>query len=187
MRPVALLLPLFLAAQAVHADTPSIDELRLMYRPTSIGNINRARIEKRELPAGRIKDMLGPYLAQSDAPCAAPLKAGNYTLVPVEMPDRVGFTSSRMSGAGMYMSLPETGVTQPGHSYIAPFLAFDVKMQDGVVLPLREYQRYDLNFDELGSNNFKVDTETLEKSVKVFAQKAVPAKVAAWAEKGCKD
>ena len=184
---VALALPMLSLAQ-------TIDELSLVSRPSGVGsNVNRAKVEKRALAPGRMKEMMTPYI-KSEAACAEFLANGQYTIENASMPDRIGYTGTHLTGAGLYVGLPEAGVTN-GRStaYIAPYIALDLDVADASgrsrgVIELREFRRYELrNVDELGDAGFlKLDTPGLEAAVKAYADKAVPAAIERWAQEGCK-
>jgi len=184
---IALSLPMLSVAQAV-------DELSLVSRPSGVGsNLNRAKVEKRALAPGRMKELMTPYI-KSDAACAEFLASAQYTIEPASMPDRIGYTGTHLTGAGLYVGLPEAGVTT-GRStaYIAPYIALDLEVADASgksrgVIELREFRRYELrNVDELGDAGFlKLDTPGLEAAVKAYADKAVPAAIERWAQEGCK-
>jgi hypothetical protein len=134
-----------------------------------------------------------PYI-KSDAACAEFLANAQYTIEAASMPDRIGYTGTHLTGAGLYVGLPEAGVTT-GRStaYIAPYIALDLEVADASgksrgVIELREFRRYELrNVDELGDAGFlKLDTPGLEAAVKAYADKAVPAAIERWAQEGCK-
>ncbi|HWH38849.1 MAG TPA: hypothetical protein VNU21_03370 [Usitatibacter sp.] len=184
---IALTLPMLSLAQAV-------DELWLVSRPSGVGsNVNRAKVDKRALAPGRMKELMTPYI-KSDAACAEFLANAQYTIEAASMPDRIGYTGTHLTGAGLYVGLPEAGVTT-GRStaYIAPYIALDLDVADASgksrgVIELREFRRYELrNVDELGDAGFlKLDTPGLEAAVKAYADKAVPAAIERWAQEGCK-
>ena len=184
---IALTLPMLSLAQAV-------DELWLVSRPSGVGsNVNRAKVDKRALAPGRMKELMTPYI-KSDAACADFLANAQYTIEAASMPDRIGYTGTHLTGAGLYVGLPEAGVTT-GRStaYIAPYIALDLDVADASgksrgVIELREFRRYELrNVDELGDAGFlKLDTPGLEAAVKAYADKAVPAAIERWAQEGCK-
>ena len=184
---IALTLPMLSLAQAV-------DELWLVSRPSGVGsNVNRAKVDKRALAPGRMKELMTPYI-KSDAACAEFLANAQYTIEAASMPDRIGYTGTHLTGAGLYVGLPEAGVTT-GRStaYIAPYIALDLEVADASgksrgVIELREFRRYELrNVDELGDAGFlKLDTPGLEAAVKAYADKAVPAAIERWAQEGCK-
>ena len=184
---IALTLPMLSLAQAV-------DELWLVSRPSGVGsNVNRAKVDKRALAPGRMKELMTPYI-KSDAACAEFLANAQYTIEAASMPDRIGYTGTHLTGAGLYVGLPEAGVTT-GRStaYIAPYIALDLDVADASgksrgVIELREFRRYELrNVDELGDAGFlKLDTPGLEAAVKAYADKAVPAAIERWGQEGCK-
>jgi len=184
---IAASLPMLAVAQAA-------DELSLVSRPAGVGsNVNRAKVEKRALEPGRLKALMTPYI-RSDAACADLLANAQYTIESASMPDRIGYTGTHLTGAGLYVGLPEAGVTA-GRStaYITPYIALDLDVADASgksrgVIELREFHRYELrNVDELGDAGFlKLDTPGLEAAVKAYADKAVPAAIERWAQEGCK-
>jgi hypothetical protein len=184
---IALALPMLSLAQAV-------DELSLVSRPSGVGsNVNRAKVEKRALAPGRMKELMTPYI-KSDAACAEFLANAQYTIEPGSMPDRIGYTGTHLTGAGLYVGLPEAGITNArSTAYIAPYIALDLDVADASgrergVIELREFHRYELrNVDELGDAGFlKLDTPGLEAAVKAYADQAVPAAIERWAQEGCK-
>lgn len=184
---LAFIALLLIAATQVDAAAHAVDQVYLLSRPAAIGNINRAKIDKRELPAGRMNELLGPSIRSAAEGCAAPLKDG-FSLEPIEMPDRVGFTNTRFVGAGLYVSMPDAGISKEGYAYIAPYLSFDLKANapEAKVLPLRLFKRYDLGTNDFGNSNFlELDTAALENTVKAYADKAIPAAVAEWTQNGC--
>jgi hypothetical protein len=121
---MAVSLPMLSMAQAV-------DELSLVSRPSGVGsNVNRARVEKRPLAPGRMKELMTPYI-KSEAACAGFLADAQYTIEAASMPDRIGYTGTRLTGAGLYVGLPEAGVTNArSTAYIAPYIALDLAISD---------------------------------------------------------
>ena len=50
----------------------AVDELSLVSRPPGVGtNVNRAKVDKRALAAGRMKELMTPYIKSEAAPSSS--------------------------------------------------------------------------------------------------------------------
>lgn len=121
-----------LVAPAAHAalswevryDGP--DQVVLVERPNSAGrNTQRAGVHTKELRSGRLASALEPILANALEPCAKE-ESGEVVVKPAVMIDRIGQSTTRMSGIGIYLNLPDADRVEYGNFYIAPFFSFSV-------------------------------------------------------------
>ena len=102
------------------------DEMVLVERPNSAGrNTQRASVHTKELRSGRLASALEPILANALEPCAKE-DAGEVVVKPAMMIDRIGQSTTRMSGVGIYLNLPDADRVEYGNFYIAPFFSFSV-------------------------------------------------------------
>jgi len=120
-------MPLCAAAAAgweVRYDGP--DEMVLVERPNSAGrNTQRAAVHTKELREGRLASALEPILANALEPCAKE-ESGEVVVKPATMIDRIGQSTTRMSGVGIYLNLPDADRVEYGNFYVAPFFSFSV-------------------------------------------------------------
>ena len=120
-------MPLCAAAAAgweVRYDGP--DEMVLVERPNNAGrNTQRAAVHTKELREGRLASALEPILANALEPCAKE-ESGEVVVKPATMIDRIGQSTTRMSGVGIYLNLPDADRVEYGNFYVAPFFSFAV-------------------------------------------------------------
>ena len=124
---LTLCVPLCASAAAgweVRYDGP--DEMTLVERPNSAGrNPQRAAVHTKGLREGRLASALEPILANALEPCARE-ESGEVVVKPAIMIDRIGQSTTRMSGVGIYFNLPDADRVEYGNFYIAPFFSFSV-------------------------------------------------------------
>lgn len=173
---LAMLLALPWLAQAVPVDFPAGERLAVVSKRASTGtHLARAIVDDRTLKGGGLRKVVEAALAQPLQACTGDGSAGWRVVVkPQVMPDRIGFTNQRLEGAGLYVSLPESGYDGRGNWYLAPFASQVVELQraDGSPLAsvdLKEFTRHEFDRDLLGKMDFlQVDERTLVDAVEPF-------------------
>ncbi|MGZ5065487.1 MAG: hypothetical protein ACXWG1_08040 [Usitatibacter sp.] len=120
------------------------DELLLVGRPNSAGtNTRGADLHPRQLPAGRVAEILSPSVTTALQGCAMD-DVRRVAIAASPVPDRIGETMTRLHGLGIYMSLPLADRVSMGNFYLAPFFALTVTLV-GDAGPLQSYDLYEFN------------------------------------------
>jgi len=124
----AALLGAFIAP-AIAAPTVAIDgpDQLLLVAPANLGNtnFNRANVDHRQLAAGRLAELLAPTIQSAAEECKAADVAA-ITLHAQNVPDRIGGTTTRYGGLGIYVNLASADRNSAGGTwYLAPFFAFE--------------------------------------------------------------
>jgi hypothetical protein len=131
-----------LASPSVRADVSVTVEGRdqlILVGPSNLSNtnFNRAKVVVKELEPGGLKALLAPVIVSSLAECGASgIKA--ITLHASEAKDRIGETTTRYGGLGIYANLASNDRTSQGNWFIAPFFSFEgsVTADDGTTQPI---------------------------------------------------
>ncbi|HXF80559.1 MAG TPA: hypothetical protein VN598_16955 [Usitatibacter sp.] len=173
------------ARAAVAVTVEGRDQLVLV-GPSNISNtnLNRARIDRRDLEPGSLGELMAPLIVSSlDACGASGIKAVG--LHPSEVKDRIGETNSRYGGLGIYANLASDDRNSQGNWFIAPFFAFEgtVTMDDGTAEPI---ELFNVNRILLASSDrttqedfFRARTVDVEESLKKFLAASLPQAVRA--------
>jgi len=109
------------AAATVEFAYDGPDQLVLVSRPNQAGsNINRAALKYRELDHDRVQLLLAPAVASAIDECK-PKDIKSLTLRPASVPDRIGETTTRYGGLGIFANLPSASRVSAGNWFLAPF------------------------------------------------------------------
>jgi len=157
--------------------------MSLVTRPNSAGtNLRRATIDVRKLPEGSYTQTLAPLVDKGLQGCAMD------DVRKIEMrahtsPDRIGNTSTRITGPGIYVNLASSSDhVETGNWYLAPFYSIDVALS-GDKGPLETFQLFEfeqviIDRDRMTQEEFlKVKDEDVELSIVDFARRTMPAAV----------
>lgn len=184
---VAAALALELASLGARADVAVTleghDQLVLV-GPSNLSNtnLNRAKIERRDLVPGSVKELMAPLIVSSLEACGASgIKA--ITLHPSEATDRIGGTNSRYGGLGIYANLAANDRNSEGNWFIAPFFAFEgtVTRDDGASEPIELFfvsRMLLVSSDRTTQEDFfRLRTVDVEESLKKFLAASLPQAV----------
>ena len=114
------------AAQASVELKLEAPEALVLVGPANLGNtnLNRATIVVRDLDDAWLSHLIEPIVRKTLAQCNAPdVRAIN--LRAAKSPDRIGGTTGRYGGLGIYANLPSNDRNSGGNWFIAPFLFFE--------------------------------------------------------------
>ena len=145
-------------------------------------NFNRATIVLRDLDAGRLKQLLAPIITASLEACKA-TDIRMITLRAGTSPDRIGGTTSRYGGLGIYANLASHDRNSQGNWFIAPFFFFEgsVTTTSGST---EQVELFEVNRIFLQQNDpttqedfFKARTQDVEASLAKFATASLPSAV----------
>jgi hypothetical protein len=170
------------AAVTVNVEGP--DQL-LLVGPAHTGNtnINRSKLVPREVAPGRLTQLLAPAITSAIEEC----KATDVTAVTLRAsgaPDRIGGTTTRYGGLGIYVNLPSTDRNSDGTWYIAPFFAFEGEVSTGSgsrePIELFGVTKMNLTPGTLGTTQedfFRSDAAAVEASLSKYIPAALPKAV----------
>ena len=154
----ALVFPLVAAAQPV--ELVGGERLTVVSKRAATGtHLTRATVEERPLRNGGFRKLAESSIAAALQACPEDRRRAMRVVVsPLEMPDRIGHTKQRLEGAGLYVSLPESGYETRGTWYLAPYAAQRLELMAGgsavATVELRDFQRYEFDRDLLGKMDF---------------------------------
>ncbi|HEX4332981.1 MAG TPA: hypothetical protein VH040_12630 [Usitatibacter sp.] len=127
------------AARAEVAVTVEGPDQLLLVGPSNLSNtnFNRARVVTRDLPPGRLKEIVAPIVAAAVAECGATgIKA--ISLHASDATDKIGETNTRYGGLGIYANLASNDRNSQGNWFVAPFFLFEgsVMTDSGAAEPI---------------------------------------------------
>jgi hypothetical protein len=173
-----------IASAAITVNVEGPDQV-LLVGPSNLGNtnINRATVVPRELPSGRLKELLAPTIAAAIEQCKAS-DIASITLRASSVPDRIGGTSTRYGGLGIYVNLPSADRKSEGTWYVAPFFALEgeVSTSSGAREPIELFSvsRMAVTAGTDGTTQedfFRAATPAIEASLSKYIAAALPRAV----------
>jgi hypothetical protein len=190
---LSLLLLAASGAQAAWTTTyEGENAISLVAEPNSTGsNLRRARVDVRALPEHSFTQTLAPIVDRALQDCAMDdvraivMKAHGSS-------DRIGNTSARLTGPGIYVNLPSADhVGGSGNWYIAPFYSIEVSVS-GASGALESFELFEFNRIPVPNENLtqenmmKMKDEDLEVTIVDFAKRTMPAAVRKALPRRCK-
>jgi hypothetical protein len=180
-------------AQAAWETTYEGDNaMSLVTRPNSAGtNLRRASIDVRRLPEGSYTQTLAPLVDKGLQGCAMD-DVRKIVMTARNTSDRIGNTSTRITGPGIYVNLSSsTDHVDTGNWYLAPFYSIGVALQgdQGTIesFDLFEFEQVTIDRDRMTQEQFlKVKDEDVELSIVDFAKRSLPAAVRKALPRRCK-
>jgi hypothetical protein len=192
---VAALLVSWLVQAAAAADlevTLEGPDQILLVAPANLANtnFNRATVDARDLAPGRLKQLLAPIIASTLEACkASDVRA--ITLRATSAPDRIGGTTTRFGGLGIYANLPSNDRSSQGNWFLAPFFSFEgsVTTAAGSTEPIElfDVNKIFLQNDRTAQEDFfKYRTQDVEASLAKFAAASLPKALRSALSSHCK-
>jgi hypothetical protein len=165
--------------------------MSLVTRPNSAGsNSRRALIDVRHLPEGSYTQTLAPIVDAALKGCAMD-DVRKIVMKAQTSPDRIGNTTTHISGPGIYVNLPSADRVGIGNWYLAPFYSISVELSgdNGPLesFELFEYEQDILETDRMTQERFlQVKDDDVELSIVTYARRTLPAAVKKALPKRCK-
>ena len=164
------------------------NELSTFSRQTSVGtNNHRVKVERYPLAADRFEKLISEPALRGATACP-----DGYELM-IEngaVRDFVGNTNSRLDGIGLYISLPDSGVSSQGNWYVAPVVVLrvtlrDLRGKDLAQTTINEFDRVPVR-DSTFQEFLTIQAAELEKAIGEYASKKIEASVRTLSEKYCR-
>jgi len=163
-------------------------ELSTYTRQTGVGtNNHRVKVSRFPVPSDRIEKLVAEPAARGAAACPD----GYEVLIEGgSSRDFIGTTNSRIDGVGLYISLPDSGVSSQGNWYVAPVVILRVTIRDaqGKDLsqqPITEYDRIPVR--ESSFQDFiTIESDELERAIREYAMQRIERATRALADKYCR-
>lgn len=158
------------------------DTLTLVTRPNRAGsNIRFGLLHVRQLPEGAWATILAPMIGDALARCSMQ-GVSTVTVEPALMEDKIGETSTRLQGLGMYVNLSAANRVSTGNWFLAPYYSIKVSLA-GEGSPdtaaVVEFERLAIPTDFMNEDAFmEVRTEDVQKTVVAFVRKTLPGSLA---------
>jgi len=165
------------------------DTLTLVTRPNRAGsNIRFALLHVRQLPDGTWAQILPPLVSDALQRCSMQ-GVSTVTVEAAIADDKIGDTSTRLQGLGMYVNLSAANRVSTGNWFLAPYYSVRVSLA-GEGSPdtsaILEYDRLAVPTDFMNEDAFMaVRTEDAQKTVVAFVKKTLPGSLARAFPKRC--
>ena len=158
------------------------DTLTLVTRPNRAGsNVVFGLLHVRQLPEGTWAQILPPMISEALDRCSMQ----GISSVSVESAitaDKIGETSTRLEGLGIYVNLSAANRVSTGNWYLAPYYSIKVSLVGGGnadSTAVFEYDRLVVPIDFMNEDAFlEVRTEDVQKTVVAFVKQRLPASLA---------